>query len=132
MTVHSTTKQRAYKVLVVDDSAFELAMICSQLEGLGYDVSKVNDGKSVIKEVDNLAFDIIFLDFEMPGMTGYETIMALKQQRPEYFSRVSIIGMSSSRSNGYDKMMLDAGADYFLFKPLNDEELSEVLAKIQG
>ena len=71
-----------YNILWVDDEIDFLKPHIMFLEKKGYDVIPVNSGADALEKVDSKNFDIIFMDENMPGMTGLETLAEVKIKKP--------------------------------------------------
>ena len=71
------------KILIVDDNKHLCNNMKDILELNDYSVSCVYDGLEAIKAVKEDSFTVVFMDIKMPGMTGIDTLKALKQIDPE-------------------------------------------------
>ena len=65
-------------ILVVDDDAMNLRMAEMMLRKKGYDVKKVDSGQAALALLQEETVDMILLDVEMPGMSGIETLHAIR------------------------------------------------------
>lgn len=108
-----------YSILWADDEIDLLKPYVLFLEGKGYQVTTVNSGADALELVENQKFDLLFLDENMPGMSGLEVLVATKQIRPN----LPVIMITKSEE---EELMEDAIgskiADY-LIKPLNPNQL---------
>ncbi|MHA8049623.1 response regulator [Aquirufa sp. ROCK-SH2] len=108
-----------YSILWADDEIDLLKPYILFLEGKGYQVTTVNSGADALEKVENQKFDLLFLDENMPGMTGLEVLVSIKQIRPN----LPVIMITKSEE---EELMEDAIgskiADY-LIKPLNPNQL---------
>lgn len=105
-------------VLVVDDDPAILRTLKINLRARGYDVQTAGDGRSALQIVSEEMPDVILLDLGLPDLNG---IAVLRQLRS--FSQVPVI-VVSARSESDDKVeALDLGADDYVSKPFNIEEL---------
>jgi len=107
------------KILWADDEIDLLTPYIIFLEGKGYEVTAVNSGADAMELVIKQKFDVLFLDENMPGMSGLEVLIAIKQIRPN----LPVIMITKSEE---EELMEDAIgskiADY-LIKPLNPNQL---------
>jgi two-component system KDP operon response regulator KdpE len=111
-------------VLVVDDEERIVNFLRSKLRVSGYDVLTASNGKEAFEQFHNNEPDIIILDLVMPEMDG---VSFLKELRT--FSSVPVI-ILSARSDDLDKIQgLNMGADDYLAKPFNPNEL---IARIEA
>lgn len=109
------------KILVVDDKQ-SLSELVSQFLGQTYDVTVMENGMQALAwmQQGNLP-DLIITDLEMPEMDGFELIKQIKASG--MFSDIPIIVLSC-RDNSADRIQcLKLGADDYLVKPFNPEEL---------
>ena len=107
------------KILVCDDDKQIVEAISIYLTGEGYQVIKAFDGYDVLKILEKENVDLIILDVMMPGRDGYEVARRLRERRMEM-----PILMLTARSELDDRVTgLNAGADYYLTKPFDTQEL---------
>jgi len=105
-------------VLVVDDVPANVKLLEVKLSNEYYDVISAKDGFEAISQAKQHKPDIILLDVMMPGMDGFETCRKLKED-PEV-SHIPVV-MVTALSDIADRVRgLEAGADDFLTKPIND------------
>jgi DNA-binding response OmpR family regulator len=108
-----------YSILWADDEIDLLTPYIIFLENKGYQVTTVNSGADALDLVNNQKFDVLFLDENMPGMSGLEVLISIKQIRPN----LPVIMITKSEE---EELMEDAIgskiADY-LIKPLNPNQL---------
>ncbi len=72
---------RQYRVLLADDSAIERLAMGHFLRRAGYTVDEAEDGKSALHHLQNREVDVLLLDLQMPGMSGFEILSYLQQHR---------------------------------------------------
>jgi len=108
-------------ILVVDDKQ-SLSELVAQFLGQTYKVSTKDDGVSALAwmQEGNMP-DLIITDLEMPVMGGMELIQKVKESG--YFSEIPIMVLSCRDSSSDRINCLKQGADDFMVKPFNPEEL---------
>ena len=109
------------RILVVDDIPANVKLLEAKLSAEYFDVLTAPDGISALATAEREQPDIILLDVMMPGLDGFETCKRLKQSRETSHIpvvMVTALDQSSDRVKG-----LDAGADDFLTKPVDDVAL---------
>ncbi len=113
------------KILVVEDER-RLAMALQRiLTDAGHEVAAVYTGDDGLLYAQSNAYDLLVLDVMLPGMDGFQITRTLRQQQ----NRVPVL-MLTAKSSTADKVSgLDAGADDYLTKPFEPEEL---LARIRA
>lgn len=106
------------RILVVDDVEANVRLLEAKLTLEYYDVLTCQDGPTAIQLAAGEAPDIILLDVMMPGMDGFETCRRLKEDPATSHIPVVLVTALDGRE---DRVRgLDAGADDFLTKPLDD------------
>lgn len=116
---------RRQMVLVVDDDAPILRLVRGKLETDGYRVLTATNGQEAIEIVEREPLDLIVLDVMMPVMDGLTAMREIRRH-----SEVPII-MLTARSGGREKVQgLDAGADDYITKPFDPDELSARVAAV--
>ncbi len=109
---------KQFRVLVVDDEPRILKFLKLKLKASGYEVLTADNGLEALEQVQAQEPDLLVLDVVMPGMDGFET---LKQVRA--LSSVSVIILSAKEANTDKVRGLELGADDYLAKPFNPDEL---------
>ena len=109
------------KVLVVEDDAIAAELLEHALLQFGWDVTKATDGAEALELLRREDFRLVISDWEMPYMSGIELC---RRVREDFCGRYNYVILLSSRS-GPDSVVegLGAGADEFLSKPFNADEL---------
>jgi CheY-like chemotaxis protein len=109
------------KVLVADDVPANRALVASFLKSLDFTLAEAGDGLQAIEMAQALHPDLIVMDNRMPVMGGLEATRSLREHAE--FARVPIIAISASAAPADRERTLSAGADAFLAKPLDLDEL---------
>jgi two-component system, OmpR family, KDP operon response regulator KdpE len=106
------------RILVVDDEPQIRRVMRTTLTGAGYEVEDAKSGEEGLEKVRSFRPDLVLLDINMPGMSGFETCRAMRVH-----SEIAIV-MLTVRNSEKDKVdALDAGADDFVTKPFSTPEL---------
>ncbi len=109
------------RVLVVDDILPNVKLLEAKLMAEYYDVLTATSGEEALKRVENDNPDLVLLDVMMPGMDGFEVCSRIKSN-PKV-SHIPVV-MVTALSDAEDRVRgLEAGADDFLSKPVNDTAL---------
>ena len=108
-------------ILVVDDEKDIVELVAYNLEREGYQIAKAYDGHQALRYIRENQPDLVILDLMLPGISGLE-ICRLIRKKPET-EGLPII-MLTAKSDSVDKIMgLEIGADDYLTKPFNEEDL---------
>ena len=114
-------------ILVVDDSIPSAQLVSTYLERAGYRVEVAYDGQQALDQVAVAAPDLIILDVMMPLLDGFAVCEALKSESSTWFIPVILL---TALNDSRDRVRgIEAGADEFLSKPFNREEL---LARVRS
>ncbi|HXT70711.1 MAG TPA: HD domain-containing phosphohydrolase [Vicinamibacterales bacterium] len=109
------------KVLLVDDLPASLRLIERWLSMDGYDVLKCHDGAAALAAVAEHRPDVVLMDVHMPGITGIE---ACHQIKMDPSTRLTPVILMTGVARADDRIRaIDAGADDFLTKPVDAQEL---------
>ena len=114
---------RKTRVLVVDDQQSARITMCGLIEDLGAQVQTAEDGYQAIEGARNGSFDLAFIDIEMPGINGIQTLRELLKLRPEMVAAM-VTGYGEAR---LVKDALDEGAVAVLLKPFDPKEVSHLV-----
>ncbi|MBR6486594.1 MAG: response regulator, partial [Lachnospiraceae bacterium] len=103
------------KILVVDDTPFNLKIIENFLEPTLIHVDSVESGFEALEMIDIKEYDLIFMDLRMPKMDGAETLDKMKEEYPDL--KTPVILLTADIMNGIEDKMLARGFSDFLSKP---------------
>ncbi len=113
------------KVLVAEDVELNQFVIRKHLEKLGLSYDFVKNGYSAIEKLKTENYNLILMDMQMPIMDGLDTIREIRKDRHTAYHDIPIIAFTASISENAPKKCLGAGADDYLPKPYNVEDLKE-------
>jgi len=115
------------KILVVDDSATELAVISAPLRGDGYAVVTASNGQEAIDRLGAEAFDLVLLDVIMPGLNGFQLCRSLRRD-PRY-AQLPIVLVTSKNQDSDRHWGLKQGATDYITKPFSREQLLDTVRR---
>lgn len=111
-------------MLIVDDDASARTLLTSILYNLGHtDVQAVSDAAGAVQALNELDPDIVFLDLEMPGHSGFDVLPKLVEVKPEMY--VVIVTAHSTLENV--KQAKELGAGSFIVKPYTIGKIKDAL-----
>ena len=114
------------RVLIVDDNKINLKVASRLLENYKLDITTVESGASCIDKVNSSTYDLILMDDMMPNMSGVETLHKLKEISG---FNTPVIALTANAVTGMREKYLNDGFDDYLSKPINRDELNNVIAK---
>ncbi len=129
--VHS--EDRAYHVLIVDDQEISREILKDIVEGFGFTADEAKDGEEAIERIknadmENLPYDIILVDWNMPKLNGIKTIKKIEEMSAngEIKSKIPTLFMVSAYSkNSID--LDDSAIDSFISKPVTPSTLFDAI-----
>jgi len=116
------------KLLLVDDSGLARRSLRAMLESGGFDVVEAEDGMTAIERYFLERPDVVMLDLVMKGMYGLEVLTKLRELDPT--ARVIVVSADIQRSS--HQLVEEAGAIAFLSKPVDREQLLNVVQSVLG
>ena len=119
------------KVLLADDDRILTHLMASRLRAKGWHVTVASDAMQALMYAMKTMPDVIVLDIHMPGGTGFNALTKLRQSMKT--SQIPIVVLSGSIEPKDEPGVLEAGADAFLRKPTDPDDLHAVLqGLVQG
>ncbi|MDQ7780062.1 MAG: response regulator [Planctomycetota bacterium] len=115
-------------ILIVDDDPGVAEVVAAQLERAGFLTRCVYSGEEALRVLRESEFDVVLLDYSMPGMNGVEVLREIKGSHP----RTSVIMVSGAPPPEVVAEALRLGALEYLFKPVKFAELERALARAIG
>ncbi|HET7626193.1 MAG TPA: response regulator, partial [Verrucomicrobiae bacterium] len=116
------------RVLLADDNPINQRVGVSILRKLGYRADVANNGLEVLHALERKAYDIIFLDVQMPDMDGLETTRQICERWPRE-KRPCIVAMTGNALLGDREKCIAAGMDDYITKPVRIPELQEIIER---
>ena len=114
------------RVIVIDDEVNAAAALETLLKEDGYDVTRAHDARTGLQLLEKEEPDVVLTDLRMPGMDGIELLTRIKQIRPE----TMVILMTAYGTVKTAVKAMKLGAEDYLGKPIDVEELEVVLQKV--
>ena len=118
------------RVLIVDDSGTTRAIVRKILSATRFalDVHEAGEGIAALGEIGSGNFGLVFLDYNMPGLNGVETLSEIKRMAPN----VSVVMMTATIDNQIADRAHSSGALAFLKKPFFPPDIDAVLERHYG
>lgn len=117
------------RVLLAEDNAVNAEIATELLRTYGCSVTRVADGRQALALFESAAFDIVFMDCQMPVVDGFEAARAMRAAEAAHATgcRTPIIALTANAMSGDCERCLDAGMDDHLGKPFRREQLGAAL-----
>lgn len=120
------------KILIVDDNRLNLEIAESLLEPYQMEIDCVMSGKDAIQAILEKDYNLILMDYMMPGMDGVETLKKIRNLSQEKYSRLPVVVLTANAIEGAREMFLEKGFNGFLTKPIDMRAVNEVLERWIG
>ena len=122
--------QATYRMLVVDDSQVNRALIIRLFEPLGFEVREASDGRQALAIWEAWEPHLIWMDMRMPVMDGYEATRRIKGTTRG--QATVVIALTASALEEDRAVILSEGCDDYVRKPFREEDLLAVLTRHLG
>jgi len=118
------------RVLIVDDSSTIRSIVRKILSASRFslDVHEAEEGIAALNQLRTGNYGMVFLDYNMPGLNGFETLAEIKRESPA----VAVVMMTSQMDAALSDRARAAGAHAFLRKPFYPVDIDGVLARYYG
>jgi DNA-binding response OmpR family regulator len=116
------------KLLIVDDDRDFADSLAEALELFGHQVDVRFTGETGVEAARKDTFDVILVDFGLPGLSGVESLLKIKHANPDAHCFL----LTGYGADQVSKQGLEAGAVEVLAKPIDPEELSQRLCNIKS
>jgi signal transduction histidine kinase/CheY-like chemotaxis protein len=120
---------RSGRVLVVEDNVVNQKVAMYLLEDLGWRVDVAGNGREALRLIDEIPYDLVFMDVQMPEMDGLQATAAIRAGESAQGRRLPIVAMTAHAMRGDLERCLAAGMDGYVSKPVSKQDLAQVLAR---
>jgi signal transduction histidine kinase len=111
----------AKRILCIEDEPQMRLVVQMALESVGYEIEEAEDGKQGLDRAMETTPDLILCDINMPGMDGFETLEELRKHKST--SHIPFIFMTGESPRKYLRKGMNLGANDFIMKPIDMEDL---------
>jgi CheY-like chemotaxis protein len=114
------------QILLAEDNLINQKLAERVLEIFGYTIDIAENGKQAIEMMLEKQYDLILMDVMMPDVDGLEATRKIREIIPESMQPV-IIAVTANALKGDRELCLDAGMNDYISKPINTQELRDLL-----
>jgi len=120
---HHQAKNTENRILIADDSEINRLILANLLELNGYAVDAAADGAEALQLIDKHQYKMALIDLSMPVMSGLEMIKILRSRH----NPLKVAAISTFADSKQKPEALDAGFDYCLTRPVDEEQLMALI-----
>lgn len=125
---HFPAATKGIRALVAEDNVVNQTFIAHVLTQLGISFRIVNDGMEAVRAAEVEAYDLVFMDLQMPNMGGLEACALIL--RLEKNHKLPIVGLTAETMHDVKIKCLDAGMKEYISKPFKRSDIETVLIKL--
>ena len=126
--VPADNSPQTLSILVVEDYLDNRDLILFVLSNFGYEADSVNNGQEALDKLAQQNYDLILMDCQMPEVDGYQATKIIREREGDERHTI-IIGLTANAMASDRQKCLDAGMDDYLSKPVDFEELNQIIQK---
>jgi signal transduction histidine kinase len=125
--------RKSYRILVAEDNIVNQRMVLRLLAKLGHKAELVPNGLEALAALEHSSdFDLVLMDLQMPEMGGFEATAAIRRQEETTGRHIPVVALTAHAMKGDRERCMAAGMDGYLPKPVQRDELREVIQQLAG
>ena len=122
------TIQPKFLILVVDDSADNVAVISLDLQHQGYRVVTASDGEDAVTVATQMLPNLILMDINLPSLDGLGATRRIRET--EALRDVPIVAITAFGTEGFQRAAYDVGVSGYLTKPIDIDRMNQLIARL--
>ena len=120
------------RILVAEDDAVSQLVVATMLKKMGCSVDVVADGEAAARSAASVRYDLILMDFHMPGIDGFEATQRIRGDRAGQSAKTPIVALTADALAGDRERCLEAGMDDYMTKPVAAAQLAGTIRRWAG
>lgn len=116
------------RILLAEDEEVLRMLIVDTLEDQGFEIDEASDGTEALQFIEKNDYDLILVDYMMPGLTGIEVIEKVRDMPDKQQLKIMMLTAKSQQKD--EDAAKQAGANYFLAKPFSPMRLASLVEEI--
>ena len=117
------------RILIVDDLQMNLDVLCSLLKCTQLQIDTATSGREALQYISGNHYDVVFIDHRMPVMDGIETFHVIQQLGIPGTENIRFIALTANAAKDSRRLYLQEGFHDYLSKPVDPQELEEMLIR---
>src|ERR1044071_4826207 len=119
---------KKFLILVVDDSADNVAMISLALQQQGYRVVTANNGEDAVSVATSVLPNLILMDINLPTLDGLGATRRIRDH--DALREVPVIAITAFSTEGFQRAAYDVGVSGYLTKPIDLDRMNQLIARL--
>ena len=121
---------KGLKILLAEDNSINQLLINDLLNEKGIDIKIVSDGQQAVDNWLKNSYDLILMDMQMPIKDGYQAMNEIRKNTDSKKKSIPIVALTAHATEGEREKCIDAGADSYLSKPFQPDQLLNMIARM--
>ena len=117
-----------FLILVVDDSADNVAVMSLNLQELGYRVVTATNGEEAVSVAAQTKPNLILMDISMPGLDGFAATRRIHEN--DELRDVPVVAVTAFGTEGFQRAAYDVGVSGYLTKPVDFDRMNQLVARL--
>ncbi|MBN2374657.1 response regulator [bacterium] len=123
-------KAQGYMILLCEDNLVNQKMATMLLDKYGHKVTVAKNGEEGVKLFEEMPFDLVLMDVDMPVMNGLEATMKIREKEKSTGTHLPIIAMTAHAMKEDRQKCLEAGMDDHISKPIKMSDLQDSMNRV--
>ncbi len=128
-SLFDTALREKTRILVVEDNIVNQKVAVRTLQKAGFRCEVAANGLEAVRAVEDMAFDIVLMDCQMPEMDGFEATLRIRASEHGTGRHIPIIALTANAMEGDREKCMKAGMNDYVTKPVAARELLEVISR---
>jgi two-component system, sensor histidine kinase and response regulator len=132
MTKYDIAEQQKQnvRILLVDDNVINQKIALKIVSKIGYRADIAQNGQEAIEALNQVAYNLVFMDCQMPILDGYEATRIIRNETSSTINpKVPIVAMTAHAMKGAKEECMAAGMDDYISKPITPDTIAEMIRK---
>jgi CheY-like chemotaxis protein len=119
-----------FRILLAEDNLVNQRLAVRMLERMGHRAVVALTGQEALNALRTEKFDLVLMDVQMPEMDGFAATREIRRSEQGRQKHIPVIAMTAHAMKGDRETCLEAGMDDYIAKPVNREELRQVIERV--